>query len=68
MNQAIDIVAQDFTQVIFLKVDITGFPSFEEFKSYPAILLYKNGEGIYLKLGVQTAQELTTVLNNYFGK
>ena len=67
MDQTIDIVAQNFAPVIFLKVNVDKFPSFAEFKAYPAILLYEDGQAVYLQLGIQTVQELSATLHKYFG-
>ncbi len=67
MDHAIDQVAQYFPYVIFLKVNVNKFPQFkEEFKSLPAICLYKKGDPVYFKLGSLTAQKLTALLKNYF--
>ena len=67
MNQVINQVAQQFLDVIFLKVNVDKFPTFKRaLKSIPAIGLYKSGSIAYFKYGSQTAQELTDVLKKIF--
>lgn len=68
MDQTIDTVAQYFTDVLFLKVDLKKFPSFAEFRAYPAILLYKDNTPVDIQLGTQTVPELSALLHNYFGE
>ena len=67
MDQVINQVAQQFLDVIFLKVNVDKFPAFKrELKSIPAMSLYKFGSIAYFKYGSQTAQELTAVLKKVF--
>jgi len=66
MSPAIDTVAKQFPNVVFLKVDVDQFSNVATgIKSIPVLRLFKNGKQVYSQPGEKSQSKITSLIEKY---